>query len=186
MAPETGFPRMKRATSATETSTEAARPTRVEYAWAGLRLAMGWVFLWPFLDKLLGLGFSTKPAQAWISGGSPTMGFLGRAAYGPFAGFYNSIAGNVIVDSVFMLGLLAIGIALLLGVGLRVAAASGAVMLFLMWTALLPPVQNPFLDDHLVYAGLLLVLAWAHAGRTIGLGRWWQRRALVQRHPVLE
>ena len=56
-------------------------------SWGVLRLAMGWTFLWAFLDKLLALGFATgrNPETgvvdrfgdaAWIYGGSPTDGFL--------------------------------------------------------------------------------------------------------------
>jgi thiosulfate dehydrogenase [quinone] large subunit len=36
----------------------AATP-RGAYLWGVLRLAMGWIFLWAFLDKLLALGFAT-------------------------------------------------------------------------------------------------------------------------------
>ena len=52
-----------------------------------------------------------------------------------------------------MLGLLGIGVALILGIGMRVAAVAGALLLVLMWTAVLPPENNPFMDDHLIYAG---------------------------------
>ncbi len=31
------------------------------YIWGALRIAMGWIFLWSFLDKLFGFGFSTSP-----------------------------------------------------------------------------------------------------------------------------
>ena len=51
---------------------------------AVLRLATGFIFLWAFLDKLFGLGYSTKSANAWIHGGSPTNGFLSHVAVGPF------------------------------------------------------------------------------------------------------
>ena len=58
---------------------------------------------------------------------------------------------------------------------MRIAAASGALLLVLMWTAVLPPENNPFMDDHLIYAILLVGLALAKAGDTLGLGRWWSR-----------
>ncbi|RGA01239.1 hypothetical protein DI270_030565 [Microbispora triticiradicis] len=48
----------------------------VRYVWAAARIAIGWVFLWAFLDKLFGWGFATPAAKAWINGGSPTTGFL--------------------------------------------------------------------------------------------------------------
>ncbi|MEA3166363.1 MAG: thiosulfate dehydrogenase (quinone) large subunit, partial [Thermoplasmata archaeon] len=40
-------------------------------AWALLRIALGWIFFWPFLDKTFGLGFRTPHDGAWIRGGHP-------------------------------------------------------------------------------------------------------------------
>jgi len=155
------------------------------YLMAGIRLALGWVFLWAFLDKLFGLGRSTPAANAWLDGGSPTAGFLGKAATGPFSGAYHSIAGNVVVDVLFMTALLGIGMALLLGIGMRIAAGAGALLTFLMWTAVLPPATNPFMDDHLVYAAVLVLLALLGAGNTWGLGRRWAAIPLVRRNTWL-
>jgi thiosulfate dehydrogenase [quinone] large subunit len=156
------------------------------YVAAALRLSLGWVFFWAFLDKTFGLGFATPEQNAWINGGSPTKGFLGTATTGPFADMYKSIAGAPWADWLFMVGLLGIGLALLLGVGMRIAAASGALLLFLMWTAVLPPENNPFMDDHLVYAMVLVALALVSAGRTVGLGAAWERLPFVQRHGWLK
>ena len=167
------------------TAAEAAQHRAVRHVLAGLRLGLGWVFLWAFLDKLFGWGFATPAENAWINGGSPTRGFLGNAVSGPFADVYRSFAGAAWADWLFMLGLAAIGTALILGIGLRVAAAAGGLLLVLMWTAVLPPETNPFLDDHLIYAGVLALLALTAAGDTLGLGRVWARLPLVQRLPVL-
>jgi thiosulfate dehydrogenase [quinone] large subunit len=153
---------------------------------AGLtRLALGWVFLWAFLDKTFGLGHETASKDSWLNGGSPTKGFLGFAAAGPFKGFYNDLAGQTWVDWLFMLGLLGIGVALLAGVFMNIAAWAGSALLVLMWTAVLPPDNNPFMDDHLVYALVLLTLAALGAGRWLGLGAWWERQDVVQKHHVL-
>lgn len=154
------------------------------YIWALTRLCLGWTFLWPFLDKTFGLGRGTASADAWIDGGSPTAGFLAGAT-GPFAGIYHAISGAGWVDWGFMVGLLLIGIALLAGVGMRIAAVSGAVLMFLMWTAALPPANNPFMDDHIIYALVLLGLAVGGAGNTLGLGRRWAATSLVGNHQWL-
>jgi thiosulfate dehydrogenase [quinone] large subunit len=167
-------------------ATESTRQKAVDYTLAGLRLALGWVFLWAFLDKLFGWGFATPEKNAWINGGSPTKGFLGNAVQGPFADFYKSFAGAAWADWLFMIGLAGIGIALMLGIGMRIAAASGALLLVLMWTAVLPPENNPFMDDHLVYAGVLVLLALTAAGNTLGLGKVWARLPLVKRLPILK
>jgi thiosulfate dehydrogenase [quinone] large subunit len=175
--------------------TRAQRGTR--YLAAAARIALGWVFLWAFLDKAFALGHDTGldpttgktdyfgPA-AWIHGGSPTAGFLGHAVKGPLAGFYSNLAGNPVVDWVFMLGLLGIGLALILGVGMRIAAVTGAALLVMMWSAVLPPANNPFMDDHLIYALVLGVLAFLGAGKTFGLGKVWERIPFVRDHGILQ
>jgi thiosulfate dehydrogenase [quinone] large subunit len=42
-----------------------------------------------------------------------------------------------------MLGLAAIGTALILGIGMRMATGAGALLMVLMWSAVLPPAGNP-------------------------------------------
>ncbi len=157
-------------------------PAALRYVLAAIRLSIGWVFLWAFLDKLFGLGHETASAQAWVNGGSPTAGFLGNAVSGPFADFYSGFAGAAWADWLFMIGLLGIGVALVTGAGMRLAAAAGAVLLVLMWSAVLPPANNLFMDDHLVYALVLVALAQLGAGRYLGLGHWWESVGVVQRH----
>jgi thiosulfate dehydrogenase [quinone] large subunit len=41
------------------------------------------------------------------------------------------------------------------------------------------------MDDHLVYAGVLVALAGLSAGNTLGLGRIWTATPLVRRAPWL-
>jgi thiosulfate dehydrogenase [quinone] large subunit len=171
-------------------STSAAR-----HVLGALRIAFGFTFLWAFFDKLLALGYHTGYDQngnldrfgdaAWINGGSPTEGFLKFGADGPFKSFYNDIAGAAWADWGFMLGLLGIGIALTFGVGMWIGAAAGAVLYVLMWSVVLPPENNPVIDDHILGALTVIALALLNAGNTWGAGRWWQRTQVVQRHPVL-
>jgi thiosulfate dehydrogenase (quinone) large subunit len=148
-------------------SRSLTRETAVRYVWAVTRLCMGWVFLWPFLDKM-------------ISGGNPTKGFL-SGSVGAFSGFYQSIAGAGVVNWLFMVGLIVIAAGLLLGIFMRFACAAGAVMVLLMWSASLPPQDDLFMDNHIIYALLLIALALVGAGNTLGIGRWWAQTNLVQR-----
>lgn len=165
---------------------EEAQAYRARYALAVARLALGWTFLWAFFDKTFGLGFATEPADAWINGGSPTTGYLNFATEGKiFHDFFASLAGPA-ADWLFMVGLLAIGVALTLGIGMRIAALSGAVLLTLMWAASLALENNPFMDDHIIYAVVLVALMIFGAGRTLGLGRQWEQLPLVQRMPFLK
>jgi thiosulfate dehydrogenase [quinone] large subunit len=125
----------------------------------GLRFSMAFIFLWAFFDKLFGLGFATTSEKAWINGGSPTTGFLSAAVRGPLADVFHGLAGIAAVDWLFMLGLLFVGLTLLLNKYVFWGALAGATMLVLMWLALLFPENNPFMDDHLVYALVLALLA---------------------------
>lgn len=169
---------------------EPAIRGKAAVAWGLARIGLGLVFLWAFLDKTFGLGFATSADKAWINGGSPTAGFLGFGTSGPFAGFYQSIAGNVFVDALFMVGLLGIGLALVLGMGVRIAGWSGALMMLLMYTARLPftaeGATNPLVDSHVVYGLVLIGFALGGAGKVLGLGGWWSRQAVVRRYPILK
>ncbi len=155
--------------------------------WLGLaRIALGILFLWAFFDKIFGLGFSTASGKAWLDGVSPTLGFLKFATKGPFASAYQALAGIPVVDWLFMLGLLFIGTALILGIGMRIAAISGTLLMLLMYGAALPPEHHPFLDEHIIYALLLLGLARARAGHSLGLSGWWSNLHFVRKYPFLE
>ncbi|GAA4239979.1 DoxX family membrane protein [Actinomadura meridiana] len=157
-----------------------AHPAR--YALAIGRILLGWIFLWAFVDKLFGLG---KPTESgWLSGTSPSKGFLSHAD-GPFKEIFHSMAGQLWVDTLFMLGLGGLGVALTLGICLRVAAVGGTILLTMLWAASLWPDSNPFMDQHWIYAALLISAALADAGTTFGFGRTWARLPLVRRYPIL-
>ena len=176
----------RRAKQSLATPAAGGLATRVAtIAAAAIRLSLGWVFLWAFLDKAFGLGHETPGKDAWVNGGSPTKGFLSFATAGPYSAAYHQMAGQAWADWLFMLGLLGIGVALMLGVAMRAATAAGVLMLVLMWTAVLPPANNPFMDDHLIYALTLVLISALGAGHTLGLGSRWDRLPLVRSRPWL-
>jgi thiosulfate dehydrogenase (quinone) large subunit len=145
------------------------------YALALGRIVVGWIFFWAFLDKLFGLGFATPSERAWINGGTPAQGYIGGAE-GPFAGFFQSVFQNTFGDVLFMVGLLGIGLAMLLGIGLKVAAVTGTLLMLFMWMTQIPFVlggNNPITTSHWVEAALLIIAATTLAGDTLGLGRRW-------------
>jgi thiosulfate dehydrogenase [quinone] large subunit len=158
---------------------------RVKYVWAALRIALGWMFFWAFLDKMFGLGFATQPDAAWIAGGSPTAGYLGHGTSGLLAGLYQSLAGNPLVDWLFMLGLLGLGLSLLLGIGVQIAGYGGVIFVLLLWSSNLPPAQNPIIDEHIIYAIVLVGLAMVKAGQWVGLGKIWYN-AVAKKYPILQ
>ena len=142
--------------------------------------------MWAFIDKLLGLEFTTKLESAWLNGGSPTTGFLTNAVKGPFAGFFQGLAGQVWIDWLFMIGLLLIGISLILGIFHKLATYFGALLLFLMLLAVLPPEHNLFLDDHIIYGLVLLLLYKVRAGDYLGYGKRWKKSYLVKKYSLFE
>jgi thiosulfate dehydrogenase [quinone] large subunit len=158
--------------------------------WAGralavLRIAYGLTFLWAFVDKLFGFGYATKSGKGWIDGGDPTAGFLGKGTSGPFKDFYQGLVGDWWVTPLFMVGLAGIGLALTLGIGMRIAAGAGALLYLLMWSAALPPENNPVLDEHILGAITVVVLALVAAGNVWGFGKWWGTLDIVHRYPWL-
>ncbi|MFF4826401.1 hypothetical protein ACFY20_25895 [Streptomyces sp. NPDC001312] len=189
--------RRDRTASASAASAQLDTHTAAQaYALASLRILTGFVFLWAFLDKVLGLGYATASGRGWIDGGSPTKGFLSSVAVGPMESTFHSWAGQTWADWLFMLGLLAIGVAVMTGVALRPAAVAGTAMMALMWIAEWPPAKhlsngassmstNPFADYHLIYAVALVAVAAAGAGATWGLGRPWARLPIVRDHTWL-
>jgi thiosulfate dehydrogenase [quinone] large subunit len=166
-----------------------------------LRMLLGFTFLWAFLDKLLALGFSTGRAvdgtiaffgdAAWIHGASPTAGAIGFGLKGPFADTIQSVTGYQMtatgpavsgwIDWLFMASLLLIGLGLITGVMTRLAAFGGIAWLavFYLGTAIWPE-HNPFVDEHVIDAVVLVALVLANAGRYWGLGKIWQRVSWVE------
>ncbi len=189
-------------TPSTPTQPTAGPPVVAKYsvsviATTLLRFGLAFTFLWPFLDKTFGLGYSTIGAKSWLNGNSPTKGFLGGVSAGPFKSFFTSISGSTFFSWLFMLTLLGVGVALFLGVVLRFSAICGGFLLFMMWVAEWPMVDhfdaagkitrssNPFLDDHLMYIVALVVVASAASVPLLGLGKWWRAQTVVIAHPFM-
>ena len=125
--------------------------------------------------------------RAWINGGAPSQGFLNSdAVVGPLKPFFAAIASPA-SDVLFMVAMLAIGVAVMLGIGLRVSAVVGGVLMVAMYLAEWPfganaASNNPLVDYHIIYALALIVVAVLAAGDTWGFGRQWKAIPAVQRN----
>ena len=161
------------------------------------RIAIGFTFLWPFFDKLLGLGFSTCRDKetgtveymcdaAWINGARMTEGYLGSST-GPFADFFKNLGTMAWTDWPYMIGLLGIGLALMLGIGTKVAMWAGSLMLGMMYLSHSWPGEggnttNPFVDDHMIYIFAIIGIVLVELVRqSVGLGTWWRKLGIVKK-----
>lgn len=89
------------------------------------------------------------------------------------------------MDVLFMAALLALGVALILGIGMRLAGVGGVVLYLMMWTVAMPPETNPVIDDHILGAISIAVLSLTMAGNTWGFGQLWANTPLVKQFPLL-
>jgi hypothetical protein len=93
-----------------------------------------------------------------------------------------------------MLDLGGLGIALTLGIAMRIAGWGGFALNIMLWFSRpFPPSGNPVIDgEHMAFAFGILLLMFLHAGNRFGLGRWWEAhtpalihyRAAASPHPV--
>lgn len=128
------------------------------------RLALGFLFLWSAYGKIL----------TEISGKMATSGFLSgpSVASGPFAGFFNSLAGNWAVEYLLVYGELLIGISILFGIFTRVGSFAGMLMMTLFTIAMWPIADtagaNPIVDIRVIYGVMLLGFFFLRPGRFLG------------------
>ena len=141
-----------------------------------LRLAMAWIFLWAGIDKLLG-GFSAE-------------GFLLNATRGPLIDLWSSLgesgAALSVIDPLVTWSQILMGLALALGLVVRLTFFFGGVQMFLFYIAQFPPEHNPFMEYYLVYILLFLALGALGAGRVLGVDRYIEATTLVRRRPWLK
>lgn len=162
------------------------------WAWTALRLLLGWSFLWAFLDKMFGLGFATCRLEegaidfgcdaAMMSGGSPTYGFLNFATQGSHTGSWFDWMAPTAPDAInfadvgFVAVLLMGGLALMLGVGTRIAAVGGAILMLFMFLAVdVWPENNPINSSHIIEMAAFLGIATVGAGR-FSIQKWFEKR----------
>jgi thiosulfate dehydrogenase [quinone] large subunit len=159
-----------------------------------LRLGLGLLYLWAFISQGFGViytnsvtnaagqvtsygwHFSYNASLGWISSGfthSPTAAFIG-STHGPLAPIAQNLPTGV-DDFGWMLALGGLGIALTLGIAMRIAGWGGFLLNIILWFSLFPPSGNPVIDgEHMAFALSLLLLMFLHAGNRFGFGHWWE------------
>ncbi|NGM68801.1 DoxX family protein [Natronolimnobius sp. AArcel1] len=146
-------------------------------AWAivGLRLIMGWVMLTAGWGKIVG-EFSAYGYLANVDPASPASGL--------FAVMAESGAMMAAVDVIVPVTQLLIGLALIAGVFVRLAALGAATQMVMFYFGSWD-VAGGLVNDQLVYAAVFLALGAFAAGRILGLDRYIEQHPIVERYPAL-
>lgn len=158
------------------------------------RIGMGLVYLYAFVAAGFGIFYSNSTmtpsgattygwyftvdtSKGWITSGfkvSPTAGFV-SITHGPLAPILQHLPTGV-DDFGWMFATLGLGVALTLGIFMRIAGWGALALNVLLWFSLFPPSTNPVFDaEHMAFGLGILLLMYVHAGNRWGLGRWWSR-----------
>lgn len=143
------------------------------------RLAMGWTFLYAASHQVFVPGWSVA-------------GFLESTK--TFHGLYTQFTGPGIAPVLSFLvgyGHLLIGLSLVLGLMVRISSVFGILLMLLYWTAHMdfPYISNTnnfLVDEHIVFAGILVLLIVEHAGHVWGLDAWVEKTDFFRQHPNLK
>ena len=131
-------------------------------ALVALRVAMGWMFFWAGITKVLD--------PSWTSAG-----YLGGAkAFNGLFEFLSSPNILPIVDFLNQWGLTLLGVSLILGVFVSISAPLGALLMVLYYLPLGFPQPNThayIVDEHVVYFVALIILMVFNAGNSWSIGR---------------
>jgi len=136
-----------------------------------LRVAFGGVFFMAGWSKFF-------DPEGWSAAG-----YLSHAT-GPFAGWFQGLAGSVVIDQLNIWGLLFIGAALILGICVRTASTFGFILMALYYlSGFEANTAHGFIDEHVIYALLFLVLWFGGLGNAIGLASkmddWFPKRSVL-------
>ena len=142
-----------------------------------LRVAMGWLMFYAGITKVLNPEWSAA-------------GYLMNAK--TFSGFYQWLAQPNLLPAINFLnewGLTLIGLALILGIFVRVSSAAGALLMLLYY---FPVLEFPYVaehsfivDEHIIYALVFALLAVFRAGRYYGLENWCSNLPICSQFPKL-
>lgn len=142
-----------------------------------LRLSMGWFMFYAGITKVID---PTWSAAGYLRGAKT------------FVEFYQWLVSPgilPIVNFVNEWGLTLLGVSLILGIGVRLSSILGAVLMLLYYFPVLDfPYPNPhsyLVDEHIIYALTLLLLASLRAGRVWGLENWCSNLPICSKFPRL-
>ncbi|MBI2064008.1 MAG: DoxX family membrane protein [Candidatus Yanofskybacteria bacterium] len=141
------------------------------------RISIGWMFFWAGITKVLD---PTWSAAGYLQGAKTFSGFyrwLTTPGLLPLTNFVNEW------------GLTLLGLALILGIFVRLSSVLGAVLMFLYYLPILqfpyPNAHSFIVDEHIIYISILLFFAAIRAGRVWGLENWCSGLPICSKFPRL-
>src|SRR3989344_5235167 len=140
------------------------------------RISLGWLFFYSGITKVLNPEWSAA-------------GYLQNAK--AFTGLFSWFAPPgilALIKFVNGLGPLLLGISLILGIGVRLSSVLGAVLMMFYYLPLGFPYPNAhsfIVDEHIIYALVLLLFAAIRAGRIWGLENWCANLPICSKFPKL-
>ncbi len=142
-----------------------------------LRISMGWLFLYAGVTKLLN--------PAWSSAG-----YIGNAK--TFVSFYQWLLSPSLLPIINLVnewGLTLLGISLILGIAVRISSVLGAALMMMYYFVILefpyPNLHSYIVDEHIIYALVLIFLATIRAGKIWGIGSMCAKWPLCKTFPSL-
>jgi thiosulfate dehydrogenase [quinone] large subunit len=142
-----------------------------------LRISTGWLMFYAGLVKIFNPNWSAA-------------GYLQNAQ--TFSGFYHWLAQPVFLPYINFInewGLTLLGISLILGAFVRLSSLLGAFLMFLYY---FPVLNFPYagdhyyiVDDHIIFALVLLMFAAFKVGRIWGLEKWYSDSPIFSQYPKL-
>jgi thiosulfate dehydrogenase [quinone] large subunit len=143
------------------------------------RVAMGWTFLYAGVTQTF---IEPHWTAASFLAGTKTF----HAVYGPLVG--SSLMP--LIDFCVKWGHLLIGLSLVSGLMIRISGVFGILLMLVYWSAHLdfPYVSSPLnflLDEHIVYAGIIVYLMTVRAGHVFGLDGLAEKFSAIDNNPFL-
>ncbi len=148
---------------------------KITIAATALRLLLGWFM---FVDGLQILLTPNWSASNFL---------LGAKTFPAFYAWFATAGNAWWINPLNSWGITLIGVALLLGVGVRFASWAGATLMVLYYFPhyALPTVPNGYLvEEHIIYAAAFILIAFLPAAQSFGLAGY-IRKTFLGRIPIL-
>jgi thiosulfate dehydrogenase [quinone] large subunit len=151
-----------------------------------LRFFLASSFLFAAFDKLVGLGYPNPWMHGYVFGGDPVGDFLRFGTGRWFGSIFVPLADFSGVLNVVIIGaMLLLGTSMLLGIGTRLSAVLGSLMLFMLFLATVPGQDMFVFDYRIAYIVLLPLLCLLGVYDEYSLKERWEATPLVRRFPLL-